>query len=61
MASPGLPPPDSESNIRVVKRYTLDRWRFPGVLGLVLLNIVGGLIWPWFGAISAQSTPSASV
>lgn len=35
--------------------YTLHKWRFPGVIGLVILNIVGGLNWPWFGSISAQS------
>lgn len=35
--------------------YRLDKWRFPGVVGLVLFNIVAGLNWPWFGSISAES------
>lgn len=35
--------------------YTLYKWRFPGVFGLVVLNIAAGLCWPWFGSISAQS------
>ncbi|KAF8588684.1 MFS general substrate transporter [Ramaria rubella] len=34
--------------------YTLSKWRFPGVIGLVLLNIVAGLNWPWFGSIAVQ-------
>jgi hypothetical protein len=41
--------------------YTLNKWRFPGVLGLVILNIAGGLSWPWFGSISAQSIPQAFI
>ena len=31
--------------------YSLDRWRFAGVIGLVILNIAGGLNWPWFSSI----------
>jgi hypothetical protein len=34
--------------------YTLYKKRFTGVIGLVVLNVVGGLNWPWFGSISTQ-------
>ncbi|KAG7088672.1 hypothetical protein E1B28_012644 [Marasmius oreades] len=32
--------------------YKVYKQRFIGVLGVVLLNIVGGMAWPWFGPIS---------
>jgi hypothetical protein len=59
------PSPELEKEERVKVRvddsssstpeYTLYKWRFPGVFGLVVLNIAAGLNWPWFGSISAQS------
>ncbi|KAF7321286.1 MFS general substrate transporter [Mycena kentingensis (nom. inval.)] len=32
--------------------YKLYRRRFIGITGLVILNIAGGLSWPWFGPIA---------
>jgi len=38
------------------QKYVLHKWRFPGIFGLVVLNVVAGMNWPWFGSISAEST-----
>ncbi|KAJ7593895.1 MFS general substrate transporter [Mycena floridula] len=35
-----------------VESYRLYKRRFVGLTGLVLLNLVGGMSWPWFGPIS---------
>ncbi|KAJ7072374.1 major facilitator superfamily domain-containing protein [Mycena amicta] len=32
--------------------YKLYRRRFAGIAGLVILNIAGGMPWPWFGPIA---------
>uniref|UniRef100_A0A0W0F096 MFS general substrate transporter n=1 Tax=Moniliophthora roreri TaxID=221103 RepID=A0A0W0F096_MONRR len=32
--------------------YKLYKRRFPGLIGIILLNIVGGMSWPWFGPIA---------
>ncbi|KAF9263409.1 MFS general substrate transporter [Marasmius fiardii PR-910] len=32
--------------------YKVYKRRYVGVLGVILLNIVGGMSWPWFGPIS---------
>lgn len=37
-------------------RYRLYKRRFAGAFGVVLLNIVGGMNWPWFGPIANNST-----
>lgn len=36
--------------------YRLYKRRFLGVIGIVLLNIVAGMNWPWFGPIAIAST-----
>ena len=33
-------------------RYRLYKRRFAGVLGIIVLNIIGGMNWPWFGPIA---------
>ncbi|KAL0577033.1 hypothetical protein V5O48_004967 [Marasmius crinis-equi] len=35
-----------------VVEYKVYRRRFVGMAGVVLLNIVGGMSWPWFGPIA---------
>ncbi|RDB25138.1 Major facilitator superfamily domain-containing protein 7 [Hypsizygus marmoreus] len=40
----------SEETVYV--QYRLYRRRFAGVVGLVVLNIVAAMSWPWFGPIS---------
>lgn len=35
--------------------YRLYKWRFAGVVGIMGLNIVGGMNWPWFGPIANAS------
>ncbi|KLO14386.1 MFS general substrate transporter [Schizopora paradoxa] len=40
-----------------VTDYRLYKWRFAGVVGIMGLNIVGGMNWPWFGPI-ANNTAS---
>ncbi|KAL0956303.1 hypothetical protein HGRIS_002460 [Hohenbuehelia grisea] len=37
-----------------VAAYRLYRWRFAGLLGFVILNIVAAMGWPWFGPISNE-------
>ncbi|GJJ06279.1 hypothetical protein Clacol_000470 [Clathrus columnatus] len=49
-------PVASSSSINDSATYTLSKWRFPGLVGLILLNVVGGMSWTWFGSISAQVT-----
>ena len=34
--------------------YRLYKWRFAGVVGIMGLNIVGGMNWPWFGPIANE-------
>ncbi|KAF8520370.1 MFS general substrate transporter [Hysterangium stoloniferum] len=41
--------------------YTLYKKRFSGVVGLVLLNLVAGLNWPWFGSIATQAAADFDV
>ncbi|THU99971.1 MFS general substrate transporter [Dendrothele bispora CBS 962.96] len=36
----------------VSQQYRLYRRRFVGMIGMVALNIVGGMSWPWFGPIA---------
>ena len=33
-------------------KYRLYKRRFLGVLGIIVLNIIGGMNWPWFGPIA---------
>ncbi|KAF8518726.1 MFS general substrate transporter [Gautieria morchelliformis] len=61
MATPSVSEKDAHVDSRVEDAastldYTLNKWRFPGVLGLVILNLAGGLSWPWFGSISTQTS-----
>lgn len=37
------------------KTYRLYGGRFAGVVGIMGLNIVGGMNWPWFGPIANAS------
>ncbi|KAF7428316.1 hypothetical protein PC9H_007537 [Pleurotus ostreatus] len=48
--------PDSPENVSAAgpehAPYRLYKRRFAGLLGLVVLNIVAAMAWPWFGPIS---------
>ncbi|KIK67132.1 hypothetical protein GYMLUDRAFT_217102 [Collybiopsis luxurians FD-317 M1] len=45
--------PYSPTSVRVEEiHYRLYKRRFLGLLGMVVLNIVGGLCWPYFGPIA---------
>ncbi|KAF7351184.1 MFS general substrate transporter [Mycena sanguinolenta] len=35
--------------------YRLYKRRFVGIVGLIVLNVVSGMTWPWFGPISNNS------
>ncbi|KAF9070062.1 major facilitator superfamily domain-containing protein [Rhodocollybia butyracea] len=43
--------PTDAPNIEVTP-YRLYKRRFTGLLGMVILNVVAGLSWPWFGPIA---------
>lgn len=43
---------EQQSNVTT---YRLYKWRFAGVVGIMGLNIVGGMNWPWFGPIANES------
>lgn len=34
--------------------YTLNKWRFFGIVGLILYNLAAGMSWTWFGSIATQ-------
>ncbi|KAJ3975765.1 major facilitator superfamily domain-containing protein [Lentinula raphanica] len=48
VARSSSPPHDEPPN----GPYQLYKRRFVGLVGLVALNVVGGLSWPWFGPIA---------
>ncbi|KAK7057238.1 MFS general substrate transporter [Favolaschia claudopus] len=57
------PPPTTEviSVHSDSSEYRLYRRRFVGMVGLVVLNVVSGMTWPWFGPISNDMVAEFSI
>ncbi|KAK7035498.1 hypothetical protein VNI00_011791 [Paramarasmius palmivorus] len=47
-----LPPEESVREESYAGEYRLYKRRFVGLIGIIALNIVGGMSWPWFGPIA---------
>ncbi|KIY74287.1 MFS general substrate transporter [Cylindrobasidium torrendii FP15055 ss-10] len=43
---------DSRETVQPAQEFRLYKRRFVGVIGMVILNIVSAMCWPWFGPIS---------
>ena len=41
--------------------YRLYKRRFLGIIGIMILNAVGGMNWPWFGPIANDSEQSSTI
>lgn len=49
-------PASSKGSLNNNTTYILNKWRFPGLIGLILYNLAAGLTSTWFGSISTQVT-----